>query len=72
MARGFGGWASRGGKPRRRMGRLRGCLVWLLALLVVLLVLSILFGGFQRGTKVGGDRPARQQPVSSVRQAPAS
>jgi hypothetical protein len=31
-----------------------GCLLWLLTLLLVLLVLSILFGGFQRGTKTGG------------------
>ena len=66
MARGLGDRAGRGGRPRRRMGRLTGCLVWILALLVILLVLSILFGGFQRGTKVSGDRPARPQAMSSV------
>jgi hypothetical protein len=66
MARGFGGRAGRGG-TRRRMGRLSGCLLWVLALLVILLVLSILFGGFQKGTKVGGDRLARPQASSSVR-----
>lgn len=66
MARGLGDRVGRGGGPRRRMGRLTGCLVWILALLVILLVLSILFGGFQRGTKVGGDRPARPQAMSSV------
>ncbi len=66
MARGLGGRVGRGGRPRRRMGRLTGCLVWILALLVILLVLSILFGGFQRGTKVSGDRPARPPAMSSV------
>lgn len=71
MARGFGGRAGHSGKPRRRMGRLSGCLVWLLALLVVLLVLSILFGGFQRGNKAGGAGPVRQPATGSVRQ-PAS
>jgi hypothetical protein len=64
MARGIGG---RAGRPRRKMGRLSGCLIWVLALLVILLVLSILFSGFQRGTKVGGDGPARPQATSIVR-----
>jgi hypothetical protein len=54
MARGKGRWWSfGGGGPRRRMSRPVGCLVWLIALLVLLIVLSLLFGGFQRGTKVG-------------------
>jgi hypothetical protein len=38
---------------RRRLSRPVGCLLWLVALLVLLLVLSLLFGGFQKGTKVG-------------------
>ncbi len=58
MARSFGGRSGQGGKPRRRMGRRTGCLVWILALLLFLLLLSVLFGGFQRGTKAGGARPA--------------
>ena len=71
MARSYGGRASQRRQPRRRMGRLRGCLVWILALLVVLLVLSLLFGGFQRGTRAGGTAPVR--PVtSSVTRAPGS
>ena len=56
-------WRKNGQGLRRP---LTGCLVWILALLVILLVLSILFGGFQRGTKVSGDRPARPQAMSSV------
>ena len=31
-----------------------GCLLRLLGLVIVLLVLSLLFGGFQKGTKAGG------------------
>jgi hypothetical protein len=43
-------------RPRRR---LTGCLLWILGLIVVLVILSLMFGGFQKGTKVGGaGRPA--------------
>ena len=38
----------------RRRIRARGCLLWVLGLVVVLLALSLLFGGFQKGTKAGG------------------
>src|ERR1700733_10177370 len=41
-------------RRRRRRRRAMGCLLWLLTLLAVLLVLALLFGGFQRGTKTGG------------------
>ena len=37
----------------RRFSRPVGCLFWVLALLVLLLLLSLLFGGFQKGQKVG-------------------
>jgi ABC-type Fe3+ transport system permease subunit len=47
------GRTGRGGR-QRRLSPLAGCLVWVLAFLVVLLLLSLIFGGFQRGTKVGG------------------
>jgi hypothetical protein len=40
-----------GRRPRRR---LTGCLLWILGLIVALIVLSLLFGGFQKGTKAGG------------------
>jgi hypothetical protein len=49
---------------RQHRGRRRlGCALWLLTLAAVLLVLSLLFGGFQRGTKTGGSQPA--SPVTA-------
>jgi hypothetical protein len=55
--RGGAGWA----RPRGPLG----CVVWILALLVLLLVLSLIFGGFQRGTRVGGSGPGqRLQPAA--------
>lgn len=46
--------------PRRRLSRPVGCLLWVVALLVLLLVLSALFGGFRNGTKVGAGRSRAQ------------
>jgi hypothetical protein len=51
----------RGWRPRRG---LTGCLLWILGLIVVLIAASLLFGGFQKGTKVGG-APA-PLPVSAA------
>jgi hypothetical protein len=51
----------RPGTPRRPR-RLAGCLLWIVALIIVLVVISVLFGGFQKGTKVGGD--GAPQPFS--------
>jgi hypothetical protein len=52
--------ADHGGRGRRRYrerGRFMpsplGCAIWIIALLVLLIVLSVLFGGFQLGTKAG-------------------
>jgi hypothetical protein len=39
---------------RRRFNRPIGCLIWLVALIVLIIVLSALFGGFQKGTKANG------------------
>jgi hypothetical protein len=50
----------RGWRPRRR---LTGCLLWILGLIVFLVILSLLFGGFQKGTKVGAPAPL---PVSAA------
>ena len=50
---GTGGSGSRPRRPRTRT-RLGGCLLWLLGLIIVLVILSLLFGGFQKGTKVNG------------------
>jgi hypothetical protein len=42
-----------------------GCLLWIVVLLVILIVMAVLFGGFQTGTKVtGSPRPA--VPVAGV------
>ena len=42
---------------RRPRTRLVGCLLWILALVVVLIILSLLFGGFHKGTKAGMSPP---------------
>jgi hypothetical protein len=34
-----------------------GCLIWLIALGVILIAASLLFGGFTKGTKVSGLGP---------------
>jgi hypothetical protein len=47
--------SSGGGRPR---GRLTGCLLWVIGLIVILIALALLFGGFQKGTKVGADARA--------------
>lgn len=44
-------------RRQHRRRRAVGCLLWLLTLAAVLLVLSLLFGGFQRGKKTGGISP---------------
>jgi hypothetical protein len=39
------------------MNRPAGCLLWLAIFVVILVVLSVLFGGFQRGTQTNGAPP---------------
>lgn len=51
---------------RRRRRRLTGCLLWLVTLLFVLLVLSLLFGGFQKGSRTGGAPAVRPHTVSTA------
>jgi hypothetical protein len=46
-----------GRREGRRIPRPVGCLIWLIALVVALIVLSLLFGGFTKGTKVSGLGP---------------
>lgn len=48
------------GRRERRRPMLVGCLLWLIALVVTLIVLSLLFGGFTKGTKVSGAGPTAQ------------
>ncbi len=51
------GWLF-GRSERRPRSRMAGCLVWILALIALLIILSLLFGGFRTGTKAGlGPRP---------------
>jgi hypothetical protein len=59
------GWRKQS-RPAARRWRVRGpagCLLWVVILVLILLVLSVLFGGFQRGTKA---EPAGRPPVVSV------
>jgi hypothetical protein len=52
---------SRYGERRRYWPRSRaaGCLLWIVVLVALLIVLSVLFGGFQKGTKESGLGPVR-------------
>ena len=55
MARAFRRWTARpGGTGRPRRSRVIGCLLWLIAAIIILIVVSLLFGGFQKGTKAAG------------------
>jgi hypothetical protein len=59
------GWDKRP-RPAARRWRPRGpagCLLWVVILVLILLVLSILFGGFQTGTKA---EPAKPPPGVSL------
>ncbi len=53
-------WSRRRRRPRRvrrrRLGR-AGCLLWVVAAILVLLLLSLLFGGFRVGSKQGLGSP---------------
>jgi hypothetical protein len=50
-------------RRQHRRRRTVGCMLWILTLLAVLLVLSLLFGGFERGHKAGGIRPPGPVPA---------
>jgi heme A synthase len=41
-----------GRREGRRRPRLVGCLIWLIAVILILIVVALLFGGFRKGTKV--------------------
>ena len=56
----------RGSRERRPRSRLMGCLLWIIALIVVLIVLSLLFGGFRKGTRTGGTGPPPPVAVFSA------
>ncbi len=58
---GYGGRRRRW--PRSRAG---GCLLWIVLLIVILIVLSVMFGGFQKGTKESGLGRAPAVSAASV------
>ena len=64
MPGGFRRWT--GSSAPRRPRRLAGCLLWIVALIIVLVIMSLLFGGFQKGTRVGGDGAPRPFPVTAA------
>ena len=46
--------------PRRRWrprSRARGCLMWIVVLILALVVVALMFGGFRKGTKPSGLAP---------------
>ena len=48
-------YGSAGGRRLRwPRSRAAGCLLWIVLLVVLLIVLSVMFGGFQKGTRVKG------------------
>jgi hypothetical protein len=49
--------------PRSRAA---GCLLWIVLLIVVLIVLSVMFGGFQKGTQVKGLGPGASARVAAA------
>jgi hypothetical protein len=65
--------SGRGDGYRRRWPRSRagGCLLWILLLIVILIVLSLMFGGFRKGTKAieQPNHPYRPVTISVIVQA---
>ena len=52
-------YGSAGGRRRRwPRSRAAGCLLWVVLLIVLLIMLSVRFGAFQKGTQVKGLGPA--------------
>jgi len=50
-------YRSRGPRRRWPQSRAGGCLLLVLLVIVVLIIFSLMFGGFQKGTKSGGFGP---------------
>ncbi len=55
-----------GSRSRPRQRRRLGCLLWILGVIGILILLSLLFGGFQKGTKAGGLGAPVPYSVSAV------
>ena len=56
------------GRRWRPRSRALGCLLWFVLLIVILVVLALMFGGFQKGTKYSGlgGGPARVVVATGV------
>jgi hypothetical protein len=67
MYRSLFGRRERGHRPRSRAA---GCLLWIVLLIVILIVLSVLFGGFQKGTKANGLGRSCTSPTSCLTTPP--
>ena len=65
------GWLF-GSRERRPRSRLAGCLVWIVALIALLIVLSLLFGGFRKGTKAAGADPPLPVAAGPVAAGPVA
>ena len=59
------GLRSNGAWRSRR--RATGCLLWIVGLIIFLVILSLLFGGFQKGTKDDGAGVPAPVTVRTVR-----
>ena len=58
-------WSVNRRRPRTRLGRV---LLWIILIIVALIVLSVLFGGFQKGTNSGaGPGTPRGGPPTAAR-----
>ena len=57
------GWRRRTDRSGRRLSRPVGCLVWIIGLILLLLLLSALFGGFQKGSRVSGNALIRPSSI---------
>jgi uncharacterized membrane protein YedE/YeeE len=68
------GWLRRGRARRERQWRRRdrriGCLMWLLVVILVVIALGLFFGGFRKGTKVGGIAAPAQFTVAAAQRPP--
>jgi hypothetical protein len=50
-------FGARSGRRPGRRRRLSGCLLWVIILIGVLVILSLFFGSYQKGTKAGMPSP---------------
>jgi hypothetical protein len=70
VLRDFLRWLTIPGRRRQQRpgsrSRRSGCLVWLLVLVIVLIVISLLFGGFRMGTRTGGAGAPAPVPAAAA------